>query len=72
MNGTATQVLWSQKTWLAGSEGSYPMHGKCMVWGTTARTQLGRLAAFRQVLGTALCDMICGRPAVGASLFWSG
>jgi hypothetical protein len=36
---------------------------------TWIEQHLDRLAASRQVLGTALCDMICGCPAVGCRIF---
>jgi hypothetical protein len=73
MGRTAKQVLQSQRKWLAGSEGSCPMHGKCMGYGSRLQHPSSQLPApsgsrpstLHLAFGTALCDMICGRP--GAS-----
>lgn len=54
------------------------MHGKCMGYGARpqlhpSKAKLARIGspsrASHLVFGTALCDVICGRPAVGRPFF---
>ena len=53
------------------------MHGKCMGYGSRLQHPSSQLPApsgsrpstLHLAFGTALCDMICGRPAVGRPFF---
>ena len=48
------------------------MHGKCMGYGSRPRlhpSKQGPARASHQVFGTALCDVICGRPAASGVPF---